>query len=99
MNKIDLLQSDNTDDDDDGKKEKNSSVVNQIKAVIYKLNPQAKIIIPNKPYFQEFDAMNTIINTQLFDMDEAQKSAGWIAELDKPYHTPETEEYGVKSFV
>ena len=43
--------------------------------------------------------MNTIVNTQLFDMDEAQKSAGWIAELDKPYHTPETEEYGVGSFV
>merc|ERR1712151_794194 len=38
-------------------------------------------------------------NTHLFDMEVAQQSAGWLAELAKPAHTPETEEYGVSSLV
>ncbi|KAK1734889.1 zinc metallochaperone GTPase [Skeletonema marinoi] len=87
LNKIDLLLS--------GDKE---SSIEHIKAVLQKLNPKATIIVPDKPKFEEFDA-GKIINTELFDMDEAQESAGWLAELAKPFHTPETEEYGVGSFV
>ena len=52
--------------------------------------------------FQDFD-VNQIINTRLFDMQKAQMSAGWIRELQLLYsgvaHNPETEEYGVGSFV
>ncbi len=40
-----------------------------------------------------------ILNTGLFDFEEASRSAGWIQELEKPHHTPETEEYGISSFV
>ena len=87
MNKVDLLS--------DSEK---SSSIDHIKAVLHKLNPKATIIVPDKPKFEEFDA-NKIINTNLFDMEEAQESAGWLAELAKPVHTPETEEYGVGSFV
>ncbi|MGR3811817.1 GTP-binding protein [Jiulongibacter sp. NS-SX5] len=71
----------------------------ELKAVIKSLNPVAKIIessFSNVPY-QE------IINTGLFDYAKAESSAGWIQELanrDKGLaHTPETEEYGIGSFV
>ncbi|MEM6381022.1 MAG: GTP-binding protein, partial [Bacteroidota bacterium] len=40
-----------------------------------------------------------ILNTNLFDFEEAEQSAGWIEELNKDEHTPETEEYGISSFV
>jgi len=40
-----------------------------------------------------------ILNTKLFNFEEASQSAGWIQELMKPHHTPETEEYGISSFV
>ncbi|WP_424766899.1 GTP-binding protein [Paenibacillus sp. sgz302251] len=40
-----------------------------------------------------------ILNTGLFDFDAASQSAGWIQELQREHHTPETEEYGISSFV
>ena len=39
-----------------------------------------------------------VLDTGLFDVEEAQQSAAWIAELNAD-HTPETEERGVGSFV
>ena len=35
----------------------------------------------------------------MFNFEEAEQSAGWIEELNKSEHTPETEEYGISSFV
>ncbi|MFP3325727.1 GTP-binding protein, partial [Planococcus sp. SIMBA_160] len=37
----------------------------------------------------------------LFDFDKASTSAGWLQELNEGHatHTPETEEYGISSFV
>lgn len=66
-----------------------------LKASIKKLNPEAKIILA------EFGKINPkeILNTHLFDFEEAQNSAGWIKELEGGIHTPETEEYGISSFV
>lgn len=66
-----------------------------LKATIHKLNPSAKII---ESTFSNV-APNQILNTGLFDFEEAQQSAGWIEELNKDEHTPETEEYGISSFV
>ena len=40
-----------------------------------------------------------ILNTGLFNFEEAEQSAGWMEELEKDEHTPETEEYGISSFV
>ena len=40
-----------------------------------------------------------ILNTNLFDFEEAEQSAGWMEQLSKEEHTPETEEYGIGSFV
>ena len=62
---------------------------------IKKLNPGAEIVTSS---FAKVD-INTVINTGKFDYDEAESSAGWIAELNKESHTPETLEYGIGSFV
>ncbi len=66
-----------------------------LKAMIHKLNPKAKII--ESTYGKVSPDM--ILNTGLFNFEEAEESAGWIAELKKDHHTPETEEYGITSFV
>ncbi len=66
-----------------------------LKSMIKKLNPSAKII---ESSFSKV-APQEILNTGLFNFEEAEQSAGWIEELNKDEHTPETEEYGISSFV
>jgi len=68
--------------------------VKELKAIIRKLNGDAKIIDST------FGAinLNEILNTNLFDFEKASSSAGWIKELENE-HKPETEEYGISSFV
>lgn len=61
---------------------------------IKKLNPIAKIIHTINGNVNP----NEIINTKLFNYEEAEISAGWIQELEG-IHTPETEEYGINLFV
>ena len=65
-----------------------------IEAIIKKLNPSAKII---KSTFGKVEPY-IILNTGLFNLEEAEGSAGWIKELNG-VHTPETETYGISSFV
>ncbi len=69
--------------------------VGLLKSSIQKLNPGAKIITSS---FSEVDPRE-ILNTKLFDFEEAQTSAGWQKELLAETHNPETEEYGISSFV
>lgn len=66
-----------------------------LKATIQKLNPSAQIITST---FSKV-APQKILNTGLFNFEEAEQSPGWIEELNKEEHTPETEEYGIGSFV
>lgn len=66
-----------------------------LKAAIKKLNPNARII---ESCFSKVEPMQ-VLNTGLFNFEEAEQSAGWIEELNKEEHTPETEEYGIGSFV
>ena len=67
-----------------------------IRAVIRGLNAKAKIIETNHSKV----AMNEIMNTNLYDLKEAQNHPLWAQELYNPdAHTPESEEYGVASFV
>lgn len=63
-------------------------------ATITKLNPVAKILLSEMGNVRPSE----IINTGLFDYEEAETSAGWMQELEG-IHTPETEEYGISSFV
>jgi G3E family GTPase len=69
--------------------------VGLLRAAITKLNPEARII---ESEFSKV-APKEILNTGLFDFEEAQNSAGWQRELEEETHTPETEEYGISSFV
>lgn len=66
----------------------------QVKQIIIGLNPTAKIIetVNAGVDFSE------VINTGLFDFEKAEASAGWIKELENE-HVPETESYGISSFV
>ena len=87
LNKIDLLP-------DETKK----ATIKEIKNLVTKLNPKATLVIPENPKFENFP-IEKVLNTGLFNMKEAMSSAGWLAELEKPMHNPETEEYGISSFV
>ena len=66
-----------------------------LKEVIHKLNPNAEIVTSS---FSKV-APSKILNTGLFNFEEAEQNAGWIEELGKEEHTPETDEYGINSFV
>ncbi|MBE4907640.1 GTP-binding protein [Bacillus luteolus] len=68
--------------------------VAELKAVIQKLNPDAKIIETDHSRL----ALGEVLDTKMFDFDRASQSAGWIKELNHE-HIPETEEYGISSFV
>jgi len=62
--------------------------------LIQKLNPAAKIISTKNC---EVD-LKEILNTNLFDFDKAMSSPGWLKEMENQ-HIPETQEYGISSFV
>lgn len=63
-------------------------------SLIKKLNPAADII----PIKYGIIPPDKLLNTHSFDFDAVSQSAGWIKELNEE-HIPETEEYGISSFV
>lgn len=67
----------------------------QLEAVLRKLQPNAKLLKTNYGRIKPSE----ILNTQLFDFDQASQSAGWLKELQQETHTPETDEYDISSFV
>ncbi len=66
-----------------------------LEKVLRTLQPRARLIRASRGQVNPAD----ILNTGLFDFDEASRSAGWIQEMEKEHHVPETEEYGITSFV
>jgi G3E family GTPase len=66
----------------------------ELRAILRKLNPEATIIDAERGRAP----LDQLLDTWLFDMEKAQASAGWLRELNNE-HTPETEEYGIGSFV
>lgn len=62
--------------------------------ILQSLNPRAKIEV------SAFGKVNLdrVLNTQLFDFNEAAQAPGWLKEL-RGEHTPETEQYGINNFV
>ena len=66
--------------------------VARIRSLIRTLNPSAKLI---ESVYSRID-VNKIINTNLFNYEEAALSAGWLKSLNEEI-VPESEEYGIGS--
>ncbi len=73
--------------------------IGMLEKTLYKLNPTAKLIRTTHSKVNPKE----ILNTGLFDYEEAEQSQGWQKELQLAQkgiaHSPETEEYGIGSFV
>ncbi len=66
----------------------------QLMAILHRLNPRARIEVSQ---FGKV-ALASVLDTRLFDFEQASTAPGWLAEL-RGDHTPETEAYGITSFV
>lgn len=66
----------------------------RLEALLRKLNPEAQIV---RTSFGKAP-LDAILNTGRFDFERAAEAPGWLKEL-RGEHTPETEEYGISSFV
>jgi len=64
----------------------------RVVGLIRRLNPQARLLTTQRG---EIDP-KAILHTGLFDFDQASRFDEW---LSGEVHTPETEEYGIRSFV
>lgn len=71
-----------------------SDEIANLKAVLHSLNPDAEIV----PMLMGQVDLTKVLDTGLFDFDKAEQAPGWLKEL-RGEHTPETEEYGISSFV
>lgn len=71
-----------------------ADTVAELEGVLRKLNPTARLLRSEQGMIDP----SSILNTGLFDMIKARQSPGWLKELQGE-HTPETEEYGISSFV
>ncbi|OAI19920.1 4-hydroxytetrahydrobiopterin dehydratase [Methylomonas koyamae] len=71
-----------------------SDEIANLKAVLHSLNPEAEIV----PMTMGRVDLGKVLNTGLFDFEKAEQAPGWLKEL-RGEHTPETEEYGISSFV
>ena len=69
--------------------------LSRVVGLISRLNPRARIEV------MEYGRLplNAIFDTGLFDEEAASMSAGWVQELNGQFHRPETEEFGISSFV
>jgi len=65
-----------------------------LEAILKTLNPGARIVRALRGAVP----LDTILNTGLFNFEDASNAPGWLREL-RGEHTPETEEYGISSFV
>lgn len=69
---------------------------NRIRGVVSKLNPGAKILATAKARLD----VREILDTKLFGYEKAALAAGWLKSLTEGEDlSPETEEYGIGTFV
>jgi G3E family GTPase len=66
----------------------------EVAAVVKALNPVAKIVFADHGRLP----LKEVLGTGLFDMERASSMPGWVRELEGR-HIPETEAYGIESFV
>jgi len=66
----------------------------RLEQLLHKINPDARILKADHSRVP----LDQILATGLYDEEKAAVSPGWLKEL-QGFHTPETEEYGIGSFV
>jgi G3E family GTPase len=66
----------------------------EVSALVKALNPVAKVIYAERGVVP----LQRILGTRLFNLERASASPGWARELEGK-HIPETENYGIESFV
>lgn len=69
----------------------------KLERILRALQPEAKLIRTVNGVIEPAE----ILNTGCFDFERVSESAGWLKELELGHenHTPETEEYGISSFI
>ena len=67
--------------------------IDKLRAIIKNLNTNARIL----PITMGEVEIDNVLNTGLFDFDQAKEAPGWLKEM-RGDHIPETEEYGISSF-
>ena len=67
--------------------------IEKLNAILKSLNTHAKII----PITLGQVSTDDVLNTGLFDFENARQAPGWLKEM-RGDHIPETEEYGISSF-
>jgi G3E family GTPase len=70
------------------------SDLERLEGILHHLNPEARLVRAQHGRVP----IDAVLGTGLFDDDKAATYAGWAKEL-AGIHTPETEEYGIGSFV
>jgi G3E family GTPase len=65
-----------------------------LRALLATLNPGARVLVAERGRID----VRAILKTGLFDLEKAERMSGWARELAGE-HVPETEEYGIASFV
>jgi G3E family GTPase len=68
--------------------------LDRLEAMLRQLNPTARFVRSTRGKVP----LELIFNTHLYDEAASSKMPGWVRELNG-IHTPETEEYGIASFV
>ena len=68
--------------------------VQRLKGILHHMNPDARLIESQRGQID----LSAVVGTGLYDEEQASMMPGWIKELNGE-HTPETEEYGISSFV
>ena len=66
----------------------------QVRSLIRALNPKARVVESIRGEI----ALSNIFDTHLFNLEDAYAMPGWVQELEGQ-HIPETETYGLRSFV
>jgi len=72
----------------------NQDEIGRLEGILKTFNPRAKIV---HSQFSKVP-LDALMNTGLFNFEAAEDAAGWLKEL-RGEHVPESEEYGISSFV
>ena len=72
----------------------NAEHLERVVALVRQLNPRARLVVAENGEVP----LDAVLDTGLFDEDEASTAPGWVKALNGD-NTPETDEYGITSFV